>query len=80
MMSKQNRPLPLYAKEVRSADIQKRIDEMRASGKLTKAIRNGKPCYQSSKRFPGMLEKVYPNGLTVLGQYENGKFIPKVIE
>lgn len=57
-------------------DVFAELEHDRASGKLRDAIFNGSPRYQASINQPGMLECVTPEGEVIVGQFENGQFVP----
>ena len=50
------------------------LDRDRESGRLSTEIASGFPRYQASINHPGYLERVEPNGNTVVGKFENGVF------
>lgn len=53
------------------------LDSMRAGGELEAAIKqSNRVRYQLSEQNPGMLEQISPSGARVIGQFENGCFVP----
>lgn len=53
------------------------LEEDRRSGTLGKAVTGSSVRYQASRSHPGQLEKIDSDGNVTVGQFSNGKFIPK---
>ncbi|MFK0573127.1 TA system antitoxin ParD family protein [Endozoicomonas sp.] len=57
-----------------SGTVFSRLETMRDSGELSRAIASEAICYQASKTRTGMLDQIHPDGTVVTGQFVNGEF------
>jgi hypothetical protein len=52
------------------------LEDDRVAGCLQDNITSSSLRYQASAQYPGMLEQIALDGTVIVGQFENGKFIP----
>ncbi len=67
---------PIYGKPIDPDDVFNLLEAQRQQGTLTQAVTGSAIKYQSSLTQPGYLERIDQNGNVLVGQFENGEFVP----
>jgi len=52
------------------------LEEQRKCGTLSKAVSNGSIKYQSSRAYPGYIERINEDDSIDIGRFQNGNFTP----
>ncbi len=53
------------------------LEASRQNGTLKTVVNKSSVRYQTSEKYPGLLEKIDESGRIVFGQFNNGEFIPR---
>lgn len=56
-------------------DVFENLERDRDNGDLVSKVTSSTVSYQASITHPGLLEQISPNGVTMLGSFENGQFV-----
>lgn len=55
------------------------LEERRSSGTLNQFVNRDLPIYQASRKHPGLLEQILPDGTITVGRFRNGEFCNEII-
>jgi len=67
---------PIYGKPIDPDDVFNLLEAQRQQGILAQTVTGSAFKYQSSLTQPGYLERIEQNGNFLVGQFENGEFVP----
>lgn len=67
---------PIYGKPIDPDDVFNLLEAQQQQGTLTQAVTGSAIKYQSSLAQPGYLERIDQSGNVLVGQFENGEFVP----
>jgi hypothetical protein len=68
---------PVSSTAVSSSEVFGKLEGLREAGKLAELVSGSAVRYQASKKHPGYLEQVHPDGKRLVGRFSSGKFSPK---
>ena len=69
--------VPVYSKPVDPVQVFKKLERERKQGSLSNKVSDSAVKYQASSNYPGYLERIDENNGNTVGQFKEGKFIPR---